>query len=56
MLQAFALLLLCQLAGDAFARVSGLPLPGAVVGLVLLLAGLLALGRVPQGLGRCADG
>ena len=55
MLQAFALLLLCQLAGDAFARLSGLPLPGAVVGLVLLLAGLLALGRVPQGLGQCAD-
>ena len=54
--QAFALLLLCQLAGDAFVRLSGVPLPGAVVGLVLLLAGLLMLGRVPQGLAQAADG
>ena len=54
--QAFALLLLCQLAGDAFVRLSGVPLPGAVVGLVLLLAGRLVLGRVPQGLAQAADG
>ncbi|MDA7418287.1 CidA/LrgA family protein [Xenophilus arseniciresistens] len=55
MLQAFALLLLCQLAGDAVTRLCGLPLPGAVLGLIFLLLGLLALGRVPQALGECAD-
>lgn len=55
MLQAFTLLLVCQVAGDAFVRFAGLPLPGAVLGMILLLFGLLALGRVPAGLGRCAD-
>ncbi|WP_225785339.1 CidA/LrgA family protein [Xenophilus sp. Marseille-Q4582] len=54
--QAFALLLLCQFAGDTLVRLAGVPLPGAVVGLVLLLAGLLAAGRVPQGLAQAADG
>lgn len=56
MLHAFALLLVCQVAGDVFVQLSGLPLPGAVVGLMLLLGGLLVLGRVPQGLDQCANG
>lgn len=41
---AIALLLVCQLAGEAIHRLTGLPLPGAVIGMVLLV-GWLALVR-----------
>jgi putative effector of murein hydrolase LrgA (UPF0299 family) len=63
MINGFALLLLCQLAGEAVSRGLGLPVPGPVLGLVLLFAGLLAVGRMrpaaPAGdgeVGRVADG
>jgi putative effector of murein hydrolase LrgA (UPF0299 family) len=46
MLRAFALLLLCQLAGEALAKGLGLPVPGPVIGLVLLTGGLLAASRL----------
>jgi putative effector of murein hydrolase LrgA (UPF0299 family) len=36
MIRALALLLVCQLAGEVFARVLGLPVPGPVIGLALL--------------------
>lgn len=42
MIGAIALLLVCQLAGEAVHRLTGLPLPGSVIGMVLLL-GWLAL-------------
>nr|WP_314525781.1 CidA/LrgA family protein [uncultured Brevundimonas sp.] len=42
MIGAIALLLFCQLAGEVIHRLTGLPLPGAVIGLMLLL-GWLAL-------------
>ena len=38
MIGAIALLLVCQLAGEVIHRLTGLPLPGAVIGMVLLLA------------------
>lgn len=41
MIEAFALLLLCQLAGEILSHGFGLPMPGPVVGLLLLFAGLL---------------
>lgn len=41
MLVGFGLLLLCQLAGEALSRSLGLPLPGPVIGMALLLALLL---------------
>jgi putative effector of murein hydrolase LrgA (UPF0299 family) len=44
------LLLLCQLAGQALAFWSGLPVPGPVLGLVLLVGLLAALGRAPGSL------
>lgn len=44
MIGAIALLLVCQLAGEAIHRLTGLPLPGAVIGMLLLL-GWLALVR-----------
>ena len=40
MILALTTLLACQLAGEIFARGTGLPIPGPVVGLALLAAGL----------------
>jgi len=42
MIASLSLILLCQLAGEAIVRGLALPLPGPVVGLVLLLLLLLA--------------
>ena len=55
-LRCFALLLLCQLAGEVFVMWSGLPVPGPVVGMALLFAGLVLRGGIPEGLGRAVDG
>lgn len=44
MIGAIALLFVCQLAGEAIHRLTGLPLPGSVIGM-LLLVGWLALVR-----------
>lgn len=56
MIGAVAALLLCQLAGEVAARALGLPVPGPVLGMAMLLAALLARGAVPEALGRTADG
>lgn len=40
MIGAIALLLVCQLAGEVIHRLTCLPLPGSVIGMVLLLAWL----------------
>jgi holin-like protein len=48
MIEAFALLLLCQLAGEILSLGLGLPMPGPVIGLLLLFAGLI----VAQTFGR----
>jgi holin-like protein len=45
MLRAFAILLACQLAGEAITRSLALPLPGPVLGLVILVAILFAVER-----------
>lgn len=50
-----AALVAAQAAGTALVTALGIPVPGAVAGLLLLLAGLMVLGRVPEGLGRVAD-
>jgi holin-like protein len=46
MIASLSLILLCQLAGEVFVRGSGLPMPGPVVGLLLLLVLLLARDRL----------
>jgi putative effector of murein hydrolase LrgA (UPF0299 family) len=58
MLPSLFLLLVCQAAGEAAAQLLHLPLPGPVIGLALLLAGLLLRGGrdVPTPLGETADG
>lgn len=45
MIEAFALLLLCQLAGEVLSRGLGLPMPGPVIGLLFLFAGLVVAQR-----------
>jgi holin-like protein len=45
MIASFSLILLCQLAGEVFVRALHLPIPGPVIGLVLLLVLLLARDR-----------
>ena len=55
-LRFIALLLLCQLVGEVLVVWSGLPVPGPVVGMVLLFVGLGLHGGVPDGLGRVVDG
>ena len=56
MLNGIALLLACQLAGEVIARFFGMPVPGPVVGMVLLLALLMIRGGPPEGLRTAADG
>jgi holin-like protein len=45
MLRAFCLLLVCQLAGEIAVRAAGLPVPGPVLGLVLLVLLLAVANR-----------
>ena len=48
MLYAIAVLFAFQLLGEFLVRISGLPLPGALVGTLLLLVGLLFYKRLPK--------
>ena len=48
-------LLVCQCAGEALARVLSLPVPGPVLGLVLLFLALAWRG-IPAGVASAADG
>jgi holin-like protein len=54
LLQGLAILLLCQSAGEAAARLLHLPLPGPVLGL-LVLVGLLQWQRLRTPAGAAAD-
>lgn len=56
MLAAMALLLICQLAGEALVRLVGAPIPGPVVGMMLLCALMLIRVRLPESLYETADG
>lgn len=50
-----AIILTCQLAGETLVQLAGLPVPGPVIGMVLLLVGLLWLGEPPQALRTVSD-
>ena len=56
MLDALTLLLACQLAGEALVRLTGLPVPGPVVGMLVLFLGLAVRGGVPAPLERTCRG
>lgn len=48
MIAALMGLLACQLAGELLARLLGLPVPGPVLGTILLFLVLMARGRLPD--------
>ena len=54
MLAGFTLLLVFQLAGEVIARGMGLPVPGPVIGMILLFVLLRARDRMPQGVADAA--
>lgn len=47
MIRGLLILLLCQFAGEALARGIGLPVPGAVIGMLILFVGLIVRRGVP---------
>ncbi|MEP3113544.1 CidA/LrgA family protein [Nisaea sp.] len=55
MIGAITLLLGCQLLGELFIAATGLPLPGPVVGMVILFVGLLIHGKVPGDVAAVSD-
>ena len=56
MLPSLTLLIVCQFAGEVITRTAGLPLPGPVVGLVLLLVLLIVRGGPDEGMKTTASG
>ena len=56
MLYAITALFAFQLLGEILVQLLGLPLPGALAGMLLLLAALLVWGHVPQALEQTAHG
>ncbi len=57
MLFFLTLLLVCQLIGEVAVRLVGLPIPGPVIGLVLLFGGLLIRGgEPPEALSQVTSG
>ncbi len=55
MLQALTAILLCQLAGETISAASGLPLPGPVIGMVILFAVLVIRKGVPKDVGAVGE-
>jgi holin-like protein len=45
---------LFEVAGDFLQKMAGLPIPGPVIGMALLLLALIVRGRLPDGLDRAA--
>ena len=56
MLQGLALIFLCQLAGETLVRLLGVPVPGPVAGMVILLLGLVLAGGPGESLRRAGTG
>ena len=56
MLSFFIVLLVCQLTGEVLVAFTGIPLPGPVLGMLLLFIGLLLRGGIPEDLNKMADG
>jgi holin-like protein len=55
MLAAFTLILVCQIAGEALVRGAGLPLPGPVIGMLLLFLLMRLRLPLPPELNDAAD-
>jgi len=54
MLRYLTLILACQLVGESGAQALNLPVPGPVLGMILLFLYLLVRGHVPDDLGQVA--
>jgi len=55
-LNALTIILLCQLAGEAAVLATGMPVPGPVVGMLLLFVGLWLRKEVPDHIDQTANG
>ena len=55
MLGYITLIFACQLAGELLVAALGLPVPGPVAGMLILLTGLLVHGAIPQNLAAVGD-
>jgi holin-like protein len=56
LLGALTLLLVCQAFGEAVVRLAGLPVPGPVMGMLLLFAWLMVKGEVPDTVAKTTSG
>lgn len=56
MLNALTLILVCQLAGELLSAWAGLPVPGPVIGMVLLFVYLMVRGGISDNMAMTADG
>lgn len=56
MIVGFLVLLICQLCGEMLAQALGLPVPGSVVGMLILFIALIIRGGVPTDLEKTAQG
>ncbi len=56
MLESLAVLLLCQLLGELIVIATDWPIPGPVLGMAVLFAGLMIKGDIPQPLVQTANG
>jgi putative effector of murein hydrolase LrgA (UPF0299 family) len=56
MLNALTLILVCQLAGELVAAWASLPVPGPVIGMVLLFIILIVRGGIPENVAQTGDG
>ena len=55
MLGSLTIILVCQLLGEIITRLTGLPVPGPVIGMLLLFCGLLLKQRLPTELEGAAN-
>lgn len=56
LLSGMSILLCCQLIGETIANLLHLPIPGPVIGMIVLLIGLMLYGHVPNGLRLTCNG
>ncbi len=55
MLGSLTIILVCQLLGEIITRLTGLPVPGPVIGMLILFCGLLLKQRLPTELEGAAN-
>jgi len=55
-LEAIAVLLVCQLLGESIVLGLGIPLPGPVIGMAILFFALIIYGKVPEPLSNMTKG